>query len=233
MNVLVGDLAEWWPTPYGSVHISFTITILLLDLSLLYFNQMIPQLTLLSLKLNSSLKPLLPTLLWMILDIFLLLLYPLTTSSLKLKFFIMMFSRPSLALILGRLTIRMESLHLFSKTVLPNTLTAWSNSFVYVSLLLPILLARGLLTFPKKGDRSNFSNYGPITLISCFSKAFESVTNKKIMRHLSAHNLHSDCRYGFRKGQSIGCRDQMARRYILCEGDKRVLKCCLHRVRGT
>ena len=25
MNVLVGDLARWWPTPNGSVHISFTI----------------------------------------------------------------------------------------------------------------------------------------------------------------------------------------------------------------
>ena len=33
---------------------------------------------------------------------------------------------------------------------------------------------------PKKGDRSNPSNYSPIALISCFSKAFESVLNKKL-----------------------------------------------------
>ena len=46
----------------------------------------------------------------------------------------------SLALIVGRLTVRMESL-LFSKTVLPSSLTAWSNSFICGSLLLPILLA--------------------------------------------------------------------------------------------
>ena len=57
---------------------------------------------------------------------------------------------------------------------------------------------------PKKGDRSNPSNYRPKALISWFSKTFECVLNKKIMRHLSTHNLLSDCRYGFRKGRSSG-----------------------------
>ena len=55
---------------------------ILLHFFLSYFKQIAPQLYLLSLKLNSSLKSLLPTLLWMILSIFLLLLHPLTTSSL-------------------------------------------------------------------------------------------------------------------------------------------------------
>ena len=64
------------------------------------------------------------SILWMILGIFLLLLHPLTTSSLKSKFFIMTFSMPLLALIFGRLTIRMKSL-LFSKTVLPNFFRFW------------------------------------------------------------------------------------------------------------
>ena len=57
---------------------------------------------------------------------------------------------------------------------------------------------------PIKGDRSNPSNYRPTALIFCLSKAFESVLNKKIMRHLSAHNFLSDCQYGFRKGHSTG-----------------------------
>ena len=57
---------------------------------------------------------------------------------------------------------------------------------------------------PKKGDRSNPSNYRSIDLISCLSKAFESVFNEKIMRYLSAHNLLSDCQYGFQKGWSTG-----------------------------
>ena len=59
----------------------------------------------------------------------------------------MKFSMPSLALILGRLMVRMESLLLFSKAVLPNLLPAWSNSFVCVSLLITILIAGSLLTF--------------------------------------------------------------------------------------
>ena len=58
-------------------------TILLLHLSLPYFNQMAQQLSLLFLKLNSSLRSLLRALLCMILGIFLLLLHPLTTLFLK------------------------------------------------------------------------------------------------------------------------------------------------------
>ena len=80
-------------------------TILLLHHSFLYFNQLAPQLSQLTLKLNSPLKPLLPTLLWMILEIFLLLLHPLTTSFLKLKLIQLMFFMPSLALIFGRFTV--------------------------------------------------------------------------------------------------------------------------------
>ena len=91
----------------------------------------------------------------MILDIFFLLLHPLTTSSLKLKFFIMTFFMPSLELIPCRLTVRMESLLLFSKTVLPSSLLLWSNSFVCVSILLPILLAGSLLTLNLSLKRVN------------------------------------------------------------------------------
>ena len=133
---------------------------------------------------NSSLKALLPTPFWMILGMFLLLLHPLTTS----EFFIMTFSMPSLALILGWFTVQMESLLLFSKTVLLSSLSVWSNSFVCVFLLLSILLAGSMVTFQhvfKKGDRSNPSNF-----------------NKKIVMQLSAHNLLSDYQYGFWKGWS-------------------------------
>ncbi len=56
---------------------------------------------------------------------------------------------------------------------------------------------------PKKGDRSNPSNYRPIALLSCLSKAFETILNRKIHKHLSASNLLSDRKYGFRNGCSI------------------------------
>merc|ERR1712035_80079 len=45
----------------------------------------------------------------------------------------MMFSMPSLALILGRLSVLMESLLLFSKTVLPCLHHAWPNFSVCLS----------------------------------------------------------------------------------------------------
>ncbi len=57
---------------------------------------------------------------------------------------------------------------------------------------------------PKKGDRSNLSNYRPIALASCLSKDFESILNKKILKQLSDHNFLSDHQYGFRKMWSTG-----------------------------
>ncbi len=57
---------------------------------------------------------------------------------------------------------------------------------------------------PKKADRSNPSSYRPIALISCLSKAFETILKKKFLKHLSSFNLFSDHQYGFRKGRSTG-----------------------------
>ncbi len=54
---------------------------------------------------------------------------------------------------------------------------------------------------PKKGDCSIPSNCWPIALLSCLSKAFETLL---IHKHLSASNLHSDRQYGFCKGRSTG-----------------------------
>ncbi len=55
---------------------------------------------------------------------------------------------------------------------------------------------------PKKGDRSNPSNYRPIALLSCLSKAFETILNRKIHKYLSNSNLLSNRQYYFRKGRS-------------------------------
>ncbi len=57
---------------------------------------------------------------------------------------------------------------------------------------------------PKNGDRSNFSDYCPIALLSCLSKAFESILNLKIQKHLSTSDLLSDRQYGFHMGRSTG-----------------------------
>ncbi len=57
---------------------------------------------------------------------------------------------------------------------------------------------------PKNCDRFNPSNYRPIALISCLSKAFETILNRKFLKHLSSFSLLSDHQYGFRKGSSTG-----------------------------
>ncbi len=54
---------------------------------------------------------------------------------------------------------------------------------------------------PKKGDRSNPSNYHPIALLSSLAKAFELILPGKIQKHHFTSNLLSDCQYGFRKGR--------------------------------
>ncbi len=57
---------------------------------------------------------------------------------------------------------------------------------------------------PKKGGRSNPSTYRPVALISCLSKAFETIIDKWFLKHLSSFNLLSDRQYGFRKERCTG-----------------------------
>ncbi len=57
---------------------------------------------------------------------------------------------------------------------------------------------------PKKGDRCDPSSYRSIALISCLSKAFEIILNRKFLKHLSSFNLLSNHQYGFGKGRSTG-----------------------------
>ncbi len=57
---------------------------------------------------------------------------------------------------------------------------------------------------PKKDNRSNPSVYPPLALLSCLSKAFETILNRKILKHLSSSNFLSDRQYGFRKRFSTG-----------------------------
>ncbi len=85
---------------------------------------------------------------------------------------------------------------------------------VYVSKLFRLCLPTSAFPFcwkyayiqpvPKKGDRSNPSNNRPIALLPCLSRAFETIINKKILKHLFASNFLSDRQYGFRKGRSTG-----------------------------
>ena len=56
--------------------------------------------------------------------------------------------------------------------------------------------------FKNSGERSDPSNYRPISLLSIISKVFESLLSSSLVLHLESNKLLSDHQYGFRSGRS-------------------------------
>ena len=54
----------------------------------------------------------------------------------------------------------------------------------------------------KKGDRTDPSNYRPVSLTSQVCKILESIVRKHIIEHLLTNNILSDRQHGFREGRS-------------------------------
>ena len=54
----------------------------------------------------------------------------------------------------------------------------------------------------KKGDRTDPSNYRPVSLTSQVCKVLESIVRDKIVDHLATNNLLSEAQHGFRQGRS-------------------------------
>ena len=54
----------------------------------------------------------------------------------------------------------------------------------------------------KSGDRRLFSNYRPISVLSCFSKIFEKIVYKRLTNYLSKNNILTESQYGFRPGHT-------------------------------
>ena len=79
------------------------------------------------------------------------------------------------------------------------------NKLLYLSYNLSIFLSSWKLahTFPipKKGDKSDPSNYHPISIISLLSK---TIITKQLLDFLETNNLLSDHQYGFRQASSTG-----------------------------
>ncbi|MEM7290621.1 MAG: reverse transcriptase family protein, partial [Pseudomonadota bacterium] len=59
----------------------------------------------------------------------------------------------------------------------------------------------------KKGDRSNPSNYRPISLTCLCSKIMEHIIHSNVIRHLEANFILSEYQHGFRKNRS--CESQL------------------------
>ena len=54
----------------------------------------------------------------------------------------------------------------------------------------------------KKGDRSLFTNYRPISILPVFSKIIERLAYNRIVQFLEQNNILSENQFGFRKGRS-------------------------------
>ena len=54
----------------------------------------------------------------------------------------------------------------------------------------------------KKGDKSNVSNYRPISVLPCFSKILERIMYNRLYSYLTQNNLLYDKQFGFQKQHS-------------------------------
>ena len=72
-----------------------------------------------------------------------------------------------------------------SHSVIPSQ---WKNAFI-----VPVF---------KKGDRSKFGNYRPISLTSSISRLFEAIILQKLMTYTQNHNLLSSSQFGFLPNRS-------------------------------
>ncbi len=59
-----------------------------------------------------------------------------------------------------------------------------------------------IIPLHKKGSVDDISNYRGITLVSCFSKLFTTILNKRIELFCEDYAKLSDAQFGFRKGCS-------------------------------
>ena len=74
----------------------------------------------------------------------------------------------------------------------------------------------------KKGDRTDPSNYRPVSLTSQVCKVLESIVRKQLLEHLTENNILRDEQHGFREGRScltnlLGIMEDWTK--IIDEGD--------------
>ena len=54
----------------------------------------------------------------------------------------------------------------------------------------------------KKGDKTNQSNYRPISILPTYSKIIEKVIYKQVYNYLTKYSILNNAQYGFRSGKS-------------------------------
>ena len=59
-----------------------------------------------------------------------------------------------------------------------------------------------ILPIYKAGDKSQFINCRPISILPSFSKIFEKVVFNRITNYINSKSILSNCQYGFRQNHS-------------------------------
>lgn len=67
----------------------------------------------------------------------------------------------------------------------------------------------------KKGDKNDFNNYRPVSILPVFSKALEKVIHCRLTSFLDKNNIITDSQFGFRKGRSTELALLQQKDYIL------------------
>ena len=69
----------------------------------------------------------------------------------------------------------------------------------------------------KKNDKTQFSNYRPISLLPSISKIFEYVIFNQVSSYLNNHNLLTSHQFGFRAGHSTELAALKLVNYLIAE----------------
>jgi hypothetical protein len=67
----------------------------------------------------------------------------------------------------------------------------------------------------KMGERTDVSNYRPISLLTTFSKIFERATYARLYQHVQVNNIIAPEQYGFRKDQNAEMATYTVTNHIL------------------
>jgi exonuclease III len=73
----------------------------------------------------------------------------------------------------------------------------------------------------KKGDKSKFNNYRPISLLPTFSKIIEKIIYKRLYAHVNKHNILAAEQFGFREKLSTEVATHILLNNILSAFDKK------------
>ena len=81
----------------------------------------------------------------------------------------------------------------------------------------------------KSGNRSDFSNYRPISLLSQFSKILEKLFNLRLEQFLISNEILSNCQYGFRSCIStVHAALELIESISTTVGNKKTLRWSIH-----